>query len=211
MFGSNNDNQGTQPSPVDNTVNPMPTMNDPYAPSSIVPDMNMSIDSPNQAATSSISSDFSSVPDLTSTTPSDQPSPTPVVEQEVASTDLTSDLTPVNSSGQELEDLVLPGEQETVEKMPSLDDNSMKSLDTNSDLDEIKSKALKDITPLLDKLNLPPLEKFKTVMMTIQAGDSKELIPTAYEIAGKIDNESEKAQALLDVINEINYFSNDKK
>jgi len=211
MFGSNNDNQGTQPSPVDNTVNPMPTMNDPYAPSSIVPDMNMSIDSPNQAATSSISSDFSSVPDLTSTTPSDQPSPTPVVEQEVASTDLTSNLTPVNSSGQELEDLVLPGEQETVEKMPSLDDNSMKSLDTNSDLDEIKSKALKDITPLLDKLNLPPLEKFKTVMMTIQAGDSKELIPTAYEIAGKIDNESEKAQALLDVINEINYFSNDKK
>ena len=211
MFGSNNDNQGTQPSPVDNTVNPMPTMNDPYAPSSIVPDMNMSIDSPNQAATSSMSSDFSSVPDLTAATPSNQPSPTQVVEQEVASTDLTSNLTPVNSSGQDLEDLVLPGEQETVEKMPSLDDNSMKSLDTNSDLDEIKSKALKDITPLLDKLNLPPLEKFKTVMMTIQAGDSKELIPTAYEIAGKIDNESEKAQALLDVINEINYFSNDKK
>ena len=211
MFGSNNDNQGTQPSPVDNTVNPMPTMNDPYAPSSIVPDMNMSIDSPNQAATSSMSSDFSSVPDLTAATPSNQPSPTPVAEQEVASTDLTPNLSPANSSGNDLEDLVLPGEQETVEKMPSLDDNSMKSLDTNSDLDEIKSKALKDITPLLDKLNLPPLEKFKTVMMTIQAGDSKELIPTAYEIAGKIDNESEKAQALLDVINEINYFSNDKK
>ena len=95
--------------------------------------------------------------------------------------------------------------------MPNFDDTSLKSSNTNSDLDEIKSKALKDITPLLDKLNLPPLEKFKTVMMTIQAGDSKELIPTAYEIAGKIDNESEKAQALLDVINEINYFSSDKK
>jgi len=189
--------------PVDDTTSPTPTISDPYAPSSIVPDMNMSIDSPNQAATSSMSSDFSSVPDLTS--------PTPVVEQEVASTDLTSNLTPVNSSGQELEDLVLPGEQETVDKMPNFDDTSLKSSDTNSDLDEIKSKALKDITPLLDKLNLPPLEKFKTVMMTIQAGDSKELIPTAYEIAGKIDNESEKAQALLDVINEINYFSSDKK
>jgi len=211
MFGSHNDNQGNQPVPVDNTTSPTPTMSDPYAPSSIVPDMNMSIESPNQAATSSMSSDFSSVPDLTSTTPSDQPSPTPAVEQEVASTDLTSNLNPVNSSGQELEDLVLPGEQETVDKMPNFDDTSLKSSDTNSDLDEIKSKALKDITPLLDKLNLPPLEKFKTVMMTIQAGDSKELIPTAYEIAGKIDNESEKAQALLDVINEINYFSSDKK
>jgi len=211
MFGSHNDNQGSQTMPVDDTTSPTPTISDPYAPSSIVPDMNMSIDSPNQAATSSMSSDFSSVPDLTSTTPSDQPSPTPVVEQEVASTDLTSNLTPVNSSGQELEDLVLPGEQETVDKMPNFDDTSLKSSNTNSDLDEIKSKALKDITPLLDKLNLPPLEKFKTVMMTIQAGDSKELIPTAYEIAGKIDNESEKAQALLDVINEINYFSNDKK
>jgi len=211
MFGSHNDNQGSQTMPVDDTTSPTPTISDPYAPSSIVPDMNMSIDSPNQAATSSMSSDFSSVPDLTSTTPSDQPSPTPVVEQEVASTDLTSNLTPVNSSGQELEDLVLPGEQETVDKMPNFDDTSLKSSNTNSDLDEIKSKALKDITPLLDKLNLPPLEKFKTVMMTIQAGDSKELIPTAYEIAGKIDNESEKAQALLDVINEINYFSSDKK
>ncbi|NBW29236.1 hypothetical protein EBR37_02540, partial [bacterium] len=66
MFGSHNDNQGSQPMPVDDTTSPTPTISDPYAPSSIVPDMNMSIDSPNQAATSSMSSDFSSVPDLTS-------------------------------------------------------------------------------------------------------------------------------------------------
>jgi hypothetical protein len=39
------------------------------------------------------------------------------------------------------------------------------------------------------------------------AVDNHELIHTAYEAAKKIANEKERAQALLDIVNEINYFT----
>lgn len=44
-------------------------------------------------------------------------------------------------------------------------------------------------------------------MMMIQASDNQNLIQSAYEAAHKITDENVKAQALLDVVNEINYFT----
>ena len=44
-------------------------------------------------------------------------------------------------------------------------------------------------------------------MMMIQASDNQELIKTAYEAAQAIPDEKVKAQALLDIVNEINYFT----
>ncbi len=75
------------------------------------------------------------------------------------------------------------------------------------DLLDIKHDALQDLSPLIDKLDLPPEEKFKTIMMLIQASDDQSLIPQAYDLAKKIKDEKAKAQALLDVVNEINYFT----
>ena len=75
------------------------------------------------------------------------------------------------------------------------------------DLLDIKHEALHDLSPLVDKLDLSAEEKFKTVMMLIQASDDQTLIPQAYEIAKNIGDEKAKAQALLDVVNEINYFT----
>jgi hypothetical protein len=39
----------------------------------------------------------------------------------------------------------------------------------------------------------------------IQASDDKSMISSAYQIAQKITDEKAKAQALLDIVNEINY------
>ena len=75
------------------------------------------------------------------------------------------------------------------------------------DLLSIKQQALQSLTPLVGKLEQTPLEKFKTTMMMIQASDDQSLIKTAYEAAGQITDEKEKAQALLDIVNEINYFT----
>lgn len=72
---------------------------------------------------------------------------------------------------------------------------------------DIKNEALHDLSPLVDKLDLSTEEKFKTVMMLIQASDDQSLIPQAYELAKNISDEKAKAQALLDVVNEINYFT----
>ena len=80
----------------------------------------------------------------------------------------------------------------------------------SKDLLDIKKEALKELSPLVGQLKLPPEEKFKTLMMMIQASDDQELVPMAYNTAHEITNENDRAQALLDVINEINYFMQNK-
>ena len=77
----------------------------------------------------------------------------------------------------------------------------------SDDLMELKKDALAKLGPLVDKLEQTPAEKFKTTMMMIQASDDKALLPKAYEAANEIEDEKVKAQALLDIINEINYFT----
>ncbi len=82
------------------------------------------------------------------------------------------------------------------------------SASVGGDLLDIKQKALQELSPLVKHLDQTPSDKFKTTMMMIQASDDQALIPAAYEAANKIANEKEKAQALLDIVNEINYFTN---
>ena len=75
------------------------------------------------------------------------------------------------------------------------------------DLLNIKQQALQQLSPLVDQLEQTPDEKFRTTMMMIQASDDQSLIPVAYESAKQIPEEKARAQALLDVVNEINYFT----
>ena len=44
-------------------------------------------------------------------------------------------------------------------------------------------------------------------MMMIQASDDQTLVKRAYEAAKSISDDKERAQALLDIVNEINYFT----
>jgi hypothetical protein len=77
----------------------------------------------------------------------------------------------------------------------------------DGDLIDIKQKALQNLQPLVNHLEQSPEEKFKTTMMLIQATDNSELVKQAYEAANQINDEKARAQALLDVVNEINYFT----
>jgi len=72
---------------------------------------------------------------------------------------------------------------------------------------DIKQQALQQLTPLVGHLEQTPEEKFRTTMMMIQASDNQDLLKTAYEAAQAISDEKAKAQALLDIVNEINYFT----
>lgn len=71
----------------------------------------------------------------------------------------------------------------------------------------IKQDALQQLSPLVGHLDQTPEEKFRTTMMMIQASDDQSLIKAAYDAAKDISDEKARAQALLDVINEINYFT----
>ena len=75
------------------------------------------------------------------------------------------------------------------------------------DLLDIKHEALQALTPLVGQLDQTPEEQFRTTMMMIQASDNHALVKVAYEAAKNIANEKERAQALLDIVNEINYFT----
>jgi hypothetical protein len=75
------------------------------------------------------------------------------------------------------------------------------------DLLTLKQQALQQLTPLMEHLEQSPEEKFRTTMMMIQASDNQALIKNAYEAALAITDEKARAQALLDVVNEINYFT----
>jgi hypothetical protein len=74
----------------------------------------------------------------------------------------------------------------------------------------LKQQALAELSPLVDQLDQTPEERFRTTMMMIQSTDNQSLIQSAYEAAEKITDEKIRAQALLDIINEINYFTQQK-
>lgn len=72
---------------------------------------------------------------------------------------------------------------------------------------DLKQQALQQLTPLINHLEQNPEEKFRTTMMMIQASDNDSLLSAAYEAALAIPDEKVRAQALLDIVNEINYFT----
>lgn len=78
---------------------------------------------------------------------------------------------------------------------------------TPEELITIKQEALQSLKPLVGHLEQTPEERFRTTMMMIQAADDQSLIPEAYEAAKTIEDDKVRAQALLDVVNEINYFT----
>lgn len=91
---------------------------------------------------------------------------------------------------------------------PSSDDDQNGG--DNDNLLAVKQQVLQDLHPLVNHLDQTPEEKFKTLMMMIQASDDKNLVHSAYEAAKSIPDEKVRAQALLDVVNEINYFTQPK-
>jgi hypothetical protein len=78
---------------------------------------------------------------------------------------------------------------------------------SNSDLDAIKKDALSELRPLVDKLDVSPEEKFDTYLLLLRSTDDKALIAPAHQAAQGIADEARRAQALLDIIKEIDYLS----
>lgn len=78
----------------------------------------------------------------------------------------------------------------------------------SGDLDSIKKEALGELRPLVDKLDVAPDEKFDTYLLLLRSTDDSSLIGPAHDAAKSIPDETRRAQALLDIIKEIDYLSN---
>lgn len=122
------------------------------------------------------------------------------------STDTADEVIPAPPS---TDDILPPAEDSTlvVPEDASASSNTFDEVaGDGSDLDDIKSAALKELAPIVEKLDQPPEEKFNTMVMLIQSSDDENLIRPAFDAAKGIEDESKRAQALLDIVNEVNYL-----
>ncbi len=81
------------------------------------------------------------------------------------------------------------------------------SVGGDDNLPNIKKDAIDELRPLVDKLNLPADEKFDAYLLLIRSTDDRSLIAPAHEAAQAITDETRRAEALLDIIKEIDYLS----
>ena len=82
---------------------------------------------------------------------------------------------------------------------------------TDDDLPTIKKEAIVELRPLIEKLDLAPDEKFDIYLLILRSTDDKTLIAPAHIAARSIPDEARRAQALLDIIREIDYLSAPKQ
>ena len=87
---------------------------------------------------------------------------------------------------------------------------SVSSPANSGPLADIKKDALLELRPLVDKLNVSPEEKFDTYLLLIRSTDDTNLIAPAHEAAKAISDETRRAEALLDIVKEIDYLSQQK-
>ena len=98
-------------------------------------------------------------------------------------------------------------EPETVSTAASVTAGPPPPAPADEDLASIKQQALQSLEPLVGQLDLMPEEKYKTIMMVVQASDKPKMLEEAYQAASQIADEKTRAQALLDIVNEVNYFT----
>ena len=112
--------------------------------------------------------------------------------------------------------IVPPVAQEPVEPVVQPEpvaapDPAAYQVDASGNLDGIKKEALLELRPLVDKLDVSPEEKFDTYLLLLRSTDDKDLIAPAHESAKNIADEARRAQALLDIIKEIDFLSQAQK
>lgn len=163
-----------------------------------VPDLSsLAADDPNDSQSTSVLTDQTDAPSLSDE--STYPQTNTAVEAEVDSEEPQADTAPEADAVDTADESVsAPVDEDTVDG---------ESTAPSADLLVLKQQALSDLGPLVSQLDQTPEERFRTTMMMLQSTDNQALIKDAYAAAQEITDEKVRAQALLDVVNEINYFT----
>lgn len=126
-------------------------------------------------------------------------SPEEVANVDAADDTETEEVEPaVNDGDKASAETELSDEEKSLPASPAVDKDKLAGM---------KQQALDHLEPLVDHLDQTPEEEFKTTMMRIQANDNHTLLDRALSAAKNISDDKKRAQAMLDIINEINYFS----
>ena len=76
----------------------------------------------------------------------------------------------------------------------------MKAQYGDADLDRVKSMALSDLRPILDKVDVAPEKKFMIYKDILELTEDKACIEPAYNAARMIIDEKAKGEALVFII-----------
>lgn len=78
-------------------------------------------------------------------------------------------------------------------------------------LGDIRLQVISELRPLVNRLDfLAPADKFDTLLLLIRTIDDSSLVPMAHQTAMAIPDEVKRAQALLDILKEIDFFTQKK-
>ena len=78
-------------------------------------------------------------------------------------------------------------------------------------LGDIRLQVISELRPLVNRLDfLAPADKFDTLLLLIRTIDDSSLIPMAHQAAMAIPDEVKRAQTLLDILKEIDFFTQKK-
>ncbi len=78
-------------------------------------------------------------------------------------------------------------------------------------LGDIRLQVISELRPLVNRLDfLAPADKFDTLLLLIRTIDDSSLISMAHQAAMAIPDEVKRAQALLDILKEIDFFTQKK-
>lgn len=178
------DNQTAEATPTISNVKSSPRTTEETEP---VVDLNKELEAMNQQ----ISASVTEVEDTANATSTVEAPVEPIAETEESVTEPTVIEAPITEAP------TAPAVEASVNTMNEPNGNS---------LDDLRQKALRDLRPIVDKVELNDEESFDVLLLLIRETDDESLLPRAYEAARQIQDEARRAQALLDVIKETDYF-----
>jgi hypothetical protein len=101
-----------------------------------------------------------------------------------------------------------PGAVDTANGLVNATSSFTPTSNTSTVLDSIKANALQDLKPLIDKLNISAEEKFDIYLLIFKDSNDSSVIEPAYSVAKQIEDETKRANALLEIIKEVDAIEN---
>ena len=94
-------------------------------------------------------------------------------------------------------------EEPAFEPAPAIEVAPVAEVSPVNGMKNIKDAALRDLMPLLDKMNINPSQKFRIYRNAFQDLHDYTILGNAYKAASEITNEVERGEALLYLVEEI--------
>ena len=130
----------------------------------------------------------------------EQPAP---VEEPVAEEVATE---PVATEPAVAEPVATTDDSQSAEQILSgaIDDGNSETAESDDNLEQVRENILKDLMPLMDKVQSSPEEKFDVYKDAMDTLHDKNIISDAYKTATQISDESKKAESLMSLMQELN-------